>query len=498
MEIPRTGVDKETLLERLGELTAGDVDWRSGRTWSLVYHAGDDHHRFLEQVYGMFLSTNGLNPMAFKSLRRLESEVVAMTASMLHGPDGVVGSMTSGGTESILLAVKTYRDLARKQKPWLLRPELVLPRTAHVAFEKACHYFGVRPRFARVGQDWKADVDHMARLVNRRTIALVASAPQYPHGVVDPVRDVAALGLAKGIPVHVDACFGGFVLPWLERLGYQIPAWDFRVPGVTSVSADVHKYGYAAKGASVLLFSSMEYMRHQFFVSTDWPGGVYASATMPGTRPGGAIAAAWASMMAMGEEGYLELARRSMDAAERLRAGIRGIDSLELMGDGQTTIVTFEARDGSGVDVYALADRLDERRWHLDRQQLPPSLHMTVGPGNVGVVDEFLRDLEETVREVLAHPEWAGQGAAAMYGMMAKVPMRFMVKHGVSKVMEAMYSAGGEEPDLAALGEGGRDDRLFRIMRKHGDKALQALARVDEQVARMKRLLPKGRIHLPW
>src|SRR4051812_41373413 len=243
--IPKQGESKEALLQTLGDLKKNDADWHGGKTFSLVYHAGDEHLAFLKQAHNLFFSENGLNPMAFKSLKRMEAEVVQMTASMLHGGPETVGTMTSGGTESILLAVKACRDRARKLKPWIKQPELVAPATVHVAFDKAAHYFDVKMKYAKVTDDLAADVDDMRKLIGDNTILVAASAPQYPHGILDPIVEIGALAEEKGIPFHVDACIGGFMLPWVEKLGYAIPNFDFRVPGVTSMSADVHKYGYS-------------------------------------------------------------------------------------------------------------------------------------------------------------------------------------------------------------------------------------------------------------
>ncbi len=479
--IPAQGRPPAELLDELAELSAGDVDWRSGRTFSMVYPAGDPHHHLLEQAHALFQSANGLNPMAFASLRRMEADVVRMTASMLNGPPETVGTMTSGGTESILLAVKTYRDRARRRRPWILRPEIVAPRTVHVAFDKACQLFGLKLRHVPTDSAQRADVRAMARAVGRNTVMMVASAPQYPHGSIDPIEELGALALKKGIPLHVDSCFGGFLLPWMERLGRPVPPFDLRVPGVTSISADEHKYGYAAKGASVLLYRSMDLMRDQFFVATDWPGGVYASPTLPGTRPGGPIAAAWTSMMALGEAGYLDLTRRALEATDKLRSGVAIIPGLKLLGRPDATIVTYGAADPA-IDIYALADRLESRGWHVDRQQLPPCIHCTVNASNAPVLDRYLIDLRECVAEVRAHPEWAGQGTAAMYGMIAKVPIRRLAKRGVLELMQAMYGPSGEAPDLARVGEpGGAQGPLLSLIAKHGaklDAVLGVLGRV--------------------
>jgi glutamate/tyrosine decarboxylase-like PLP-dependent enzyme len=483
--IPKEGQDKAALLEALAEMKKGDADWRAGRTFSLVYHGGDEHLAFLKEAHNTFFSENGLNPMAFKSLKRMEAEVVQMTASMLHGGPETVGTMTSGGTESVLLAVKACRDRARKLKPWIKEPEMVVPATAHVAFDKAGHYFDVKIRYAKVTSDLVADVDDMRKLVGDNTVLIVASAPQYPHGVIDPITEIGALAEERGVPFHVDACIGGFILPWVEKLGYAIPSFDFRVPGVTSMSADVHKYGYASKGASVILYRDMSYLRHQFFVSTDWSGGIYASPSMPGTRAGGPIAAAWASLHAIGEAGYLDHARRAMNAARAMKEGIASIPELEVLGDPPATIVTFGSRDKS-ANIYAIADRLEALGWNVDRQQKPESIHTTLTSHHEDKVQLFLDDLRGAVREAKAHPEDRGKGNAAMYGMMAKVPFRGMVKHSVEKVMESMYG-----PDaLTQPAEPGNDQSgppLLRALSKYGGVALGVLDRWDELKAKLSR-----------
>jgi len=429
-----------------------DVAWRRGRTWSMVYHAGDAHEALLREASGLYLMENGLNPLAFKSLRRMEREVVEMTAGLLNAPPTAAGTLTSGGTESLLLAVKTYRDRARARRPWIRRPEIVAPRTLHPAFDKAAHLFGVRLRLAPVRDDLRADVRAMKRLVGRNTILMAASAPQYPHGVIDPIAELGPWAARRRLPLHVDACFGGFLLPWLERLGRPVPPWDFRVPGVTSVSADVHKYGYAPKGSSALLYRDTRLLRHQFFVTTRWPGGIYASATLPGSRPGSAIASAWASLMALGEEGFLALAERAMEAALRLRAGLAAIEGVTVMGAPDATIVPW----ATDVDLFAVADQLAARGWGVDRQQDPACIHCTVNASNAPVIDEYLADVAGAVARVRAHPELAREGEAAMYGLAARIPAKGLVARDVRKTLEGLYGPGGGEPDLAALPPGAR------------------------------------------
>lgn len=485
LTIPPRGVPEREVLEALEDFRREDADWEHGRTFSLVYYAGEAHQRLLEKAYASYSSANALNPMAFSSLRRMEAEIVRMSASMLHGGRESVGTMTSGGTESCLLAVKTARDRARAKRPKLARPNMVVPETVHVAFDKAASYFGVEIRYAKLRDDLRADVRDMASLIDAQTVLLVGSAPQYPHGVIDPIEELGELAERKRIPLHVDACIGGFVLPWIERLGHPVPRWDFRVPGVTSISADLHKYGFAAKGASTILHRDMSSLRHQFFVSTDWPGGIYASPSIPGTRSGGAIAAAWASMVAMGEQGYLAHTEAALRASHELAAGIAEIAGLEVMGRPDATIVAWRAQKGSGLDTYTIADRLEDRDWSVDRQQNPPCIHCTVTSNHARVIGDYLDDLREAVAFVRAHPELQSRGNAAMYGMMAKVPFRGMVRKSVEEVMERLYGPDAADPRLDVMGSQETDGLVVRLAKSYGNRALGILDRLEEARSRL-------------
>ncbi|MEM9860767.1 MAG: aminotransferase class V-fold PLP-dependent enzyme [Myxococcota bacterium] len=473
--LPGKGHDRNAVLASMETFRRRDADWKSGRTWSLVYSAGAEHTAFLKEAHNKFFSENGLNPMAFKSLKRFESDTVSMMARLLNGPKTAVGTINSGGTESILLAMHTYRERMRRKKPWVRTPEVVLPTTAHPAFDKAAHYFGMKLRKIPLEADFRVQVKALKAAVNRRTAAVVVSAPHYCQGVVDPVEEVAAFTKKKRIPLHVDACVGGLMLPWVERLGRPVPLWDFRVDGVTSISADLHKYGYAAKGASVVMYRSMDYLRDQFFVATDWPGGVYASANIPGTRPGGPIAAAWAALMAIGEEGYLNLTDRGLQVRDKLMDGIAEIDGVRVFGNPVGTLVSFGSENEKRLPIFAVADALEKRGWHFDRHQNPNCIHATCGASNLDSVDEFVADLRAAVDEVRANPDLAKSGDAAMYGMMAKVPARGLVKYTVRRVMEAMYAPGATEPDLSDLTQ--QDPLLRRLdqVQAVADKALTSL-----------------------
>ena len=458
VELPSVGRPASDVLADVRSHIAGDVDYEGGRTWSMVYWPGEEHHRLTEAANNLCLARNALNPFAFAGLKRMEHETVQMTARLLNGPPSTVGTLTSGGTESLLLAVKTYRDQARARWPWIRRPVVVAPRTIHPAFDKAGHLFGVRIRKVPVDEHGVVDPRRLARAVDRNTILIAASAPQYVTGGVDPIPAIAAIARRRRVPLHVDACFGGFLLPWLERIGVPLPDWDFRVPGVTSISADLHKYGYAPKGVSSLLFREMATLRHQFFVSTDWPGGIYLSPGLPGTRPGGPIAAAWASLQGMGEDGFVERARDAWAVAEHLRNGIERIEGLRILGSPMSTIVTWTSDE---VDVYAVADQLQAKGWGVDRQQDPPSVHLTCNAANRVTAQPYLDDLAEAVAHVRAHPELAREGDAAVYGLLARVPVRGFVKRGVLDLMEDLY---GPEGGRAELPEEGRVERLARTV----------------------------------
>jgi sphinganine-1-phosphate aldolase len=394
--LPAKRTPAENVLATMSRLRTQDARWQEGKVWSLVFHAGNEVTDFLKQAYTTFFSENGLNPMAFPSLKRFEAEVVAMTASLLGGDDQTVGNLTSGGTESILMAVLTAREWARAKNGITAAPEMILPVTAHPAFEKAAHYFSVKPVHIPVGSDLRADVAAARAAITPNTILLVGSAPSYPHGIVDPIAELAQVAQENGLLFHVDACVGGFMLPFVRKLGYPVPDFDFRVPGVTSISADLHKYGYAAKGASVILYRNQALRRHQFFVYTDWPGGIYPSATMAGTRPGGAIAAAWAIMTHLGEEGYLEIAHAVMETTDRLKNGINALDGVHVLGEPAMSILAIGS---DRPNVYEIGDELALRGWHLDRQQFPPSLHLTVNYAHTQpqVADQFLSDLAQAV-----------------------------------------------------------------------------------------------------
>lgn len=469
--LPQKGIKNQELLSFMQSQKTGDANWKSGKMWSLVYHKDDTHAQLVKDAFSMFLSENYLNPMAFKSLKHMEEEVISMTSQMLNGDEDTVGCLTSGGTESIFLAVYTAREAMRKRKPWLRKPEVIVPESAHVAFEKAAHYLGLKLIKVPIQEDFTADVAAMERKINQRTIMLAASAPHYPQGVVDPIEKLGAIADKKNLFFHVDCCLGGFILPWVEKLGYPIRPFDFRVKGVTTISADVHKFGYAAKGASVLLHRSMKNMRHQFFISTDWSGGIFVSTGFAGTRSGGPIAAAWAAMKSLGESGYLETTRQIMDGAKRLREGITSTEGLQILGNPAISITAFHSVD-KALDIYVVADRLEEKGWIVDRQQFPKCIHTTVMPHHLSILEKYIEDLKEAAAYARAHPEKATEGQAALYGLMTDLPLRGVVSQQVRKLYEDMYGGQGkseieseseEKQDLPEIG--GLEKMALKVLR---------------------------------
>ncbi len=402
--MPRQGLPRGEVMQQLMRMKEGDQDWRGGRVFSLVYSAGDDVHELLQDALSLYSAENGLNVLAFPSIGTMQHDIVSITASLLAADDpasggGVEGYLTSGGTESLLQAVKTARDVARKERG-IADPKVVATESAHAAFTKAADYFDVELIRVPVGPDYRADVNAMADACTDTTIMVVGSAPTYPQGVVDPIADIAELAQERGILCHVDACMGGFLLPFLTQLGRFDQPFDFTVPGVTSMSADVHKYGYASKGVSVILYRSHELARHQVFATSDWLGGFYASTAMAGTRPAGPVAAAWAALMHIGTEGYLELTRTAHDAALALRDGIVAIDGLSIRGDPRATVIAFGAADPDALDIFAVGERLAAEGWYLDRQSRPDSLHATVHAGSAATVPFLLKHLRQAVADV--------------------------------------------------------------------------------------------------
>ncbi|GAA4813080.1 pyridoxal phosphate-dependent decarboxylase family protein [Nocardioides caeni] len=386
---------------RLAELQAGDLPVHGGRTLAYVYDSGlAEVDALAREAVAAFAGSNGLDPTAFPSLLTMENDLVGFARTMVDGPDTMVGTLTSGGTESCLLAVQGARDA----RPDISHPSLVVPETVHAAFLKAAHYFGVRAVVVPVGEDHRADADATAAAMDDSTVLVVASAPSYAHGVVDPVTDIAAAAAARGVRCHVDACIGGWVLPWAARLGRPVAPWTFAVDGVTSISLDLHKYGYAPKGASLLLHRTPAIRRPQYFASAAWPGYTMLNATMQSTRSGGPVAGAWTTVRMIGDDGYLDLTRRALDATDRIADGIRSIDALTLVVAPDSTLLAAVAAPGAGLDVFTVCDEMAARDWLVQPQlsygDQPASLHLAVSATTDA--GAFIGALRESVDAAIA------------------------------------------------------------------------------------------------
>jgi glutamate/tyrosine decarboxylase-like PLP-dependent enzyme len=436
LNFPRKGKTDDEVLADLESIKSGDTDWQSGRMFSLIYNAGEEIREVTRKAFNIYFTENGLSPFAFPSLKKLETEVIAMTADLLGGDAETVGSFTCGGTESIFMAVKTARDWARAERPEAKAPELVKASTGHPAYDKSSHYLGLKVTEVPVGDDFRADVKAMSKAVNENTIMMIGSAMTYPHGMVDPIAEMGEIAAENNIWLHVDSCLGGLILPFVKKLGYDIPAFDFSVPGVTSMSADLHKYGFAAKGASTILYRNSDYRAHQYFAFADFPGGVYATSTLTGARPGGPIAAAWAVMNYLGEQGYLEKAKAAMDTTRKLIDGVNAIPKLKVLGKPHATVFAIASDD---INVYALSDALKERGWMVEKQQMPACLHITVSPFHADLADPFLADLAECTREVDGIDASQLSEEAVMYGMMASMPDRSAACDFAVQYMNQLY-----------------------------------------------------------
>lgn len=395
MQLPEHGVAREELFATIRERKQADADWEHKRTFSLIYPASEEVDAVLAEANNLYLYENALNPIKFPSLATMETEVVSMTVGILHGPEGCGGTMTSGGTESIIMATKVARERSKEERGiGIGAGHVLIPRSAHPAFAKAAHYLGLGVRYVPIGDDFRADASAAAELAADDTVMMVGSAPGYPHGVVDPIPELAAIASARGIPFHTDSCVGGFLLPFLELGGIDVPPFDFRVPGVTSMSADVHKYGYCTKGASVVLHRDREMLRHQVFLYADWPGGLYGSPAIAGARPAAPICAAWAVMNFLGEDGYVRLSGLAHGTAMAIRNHISTHPDLHVWGDPVATVFAFGSET---VDVMAVNDVLDDRGWNFDRQVDPAALHAMISPGHADVLDDLLADLDDAV-----------------------------------------------------------------------------------------------------
>lgn len=437
-KLPSAGIARDAVLNEMQTISGlEEKRWRDGYASGSVYHGGQEHIDFLNKVYALNSQANQLHADIWPSAFKYEAEIVSMVANMLNGdPDqGVCGCVSSGGTESIMLAMKTYRDWGRAEKG-ITEPEMVLPISAHPAFDKGAQYFGIKQNKYALDDMFRADVKEAEAAITPNTVVMIGSAPNFPYGTIDPIGELAELARTRGIGFHTDSCLGGFLLPWAEKLGYPVPPFDFRVPGVTSMTCDTHKYGYAAKGTSVVLYRTPELRRHQYFTTSDWPGGLYHSPTFAGSRPGGLSAACWASLVTMGENGYLQATKSIMDAVNKMKDGVKSIPELRLFGDS-VGVFAFGSHE---LNSYELLDAMSAKGWALTGLQFPPGVHVspTLRHAQPGVAERFVSDLKEAVAHVKANPNPEG-GMAPIYGLAATVPDRTVVHDLLKNFMDMYY-----------------------------------------------------------
>lgn len=434
-KLPQTGRGREEILREMESLREQEeAHWKDGFVSGAVYHGDEEHIEFLNRVYAINSQSNPLHADVWPSTTKFEAEIVSMTANMLHG-ESACGTISSGGTESIMLAMKTYRDWARETKG-ITKPEMIAPVTAHAAFDKASQYFGIKMVKIPVDADSRADVKAARKAINRNTVVIVGSAPSFPHGAIDPIEELSELARKHNIGFHTDACLGGFVLPWAEKLGYKVPPFDFRLRGVTSISVDTHKFGYAAKGTSVILYRSKELRHFQYYTTTEWPGGLYFSPTFAGSRPGALSAACWAALTSIGEQGYMDATKRILETADHIKQEIKQISELRLIGD-PLFVIAFAS---DSLDIYKVLDAMAHKKWSLNGLHKPACMHLcvTLRHTEPGVKERFIADLRSAVAHVKSHPEEKGS-MAPVYGMAASMPMRGLVSDMLKKYLDLIF-----------------------------------------------------------
>lgn len=440
--LPTCGLSADVVYQTARKYKAMEyIKWHEGFASGSVYPRDDVLTDLSSKIIKTFAWTNPLHPDLFPDIRRMEAEIVRMCVTMFHGDKDACGTTSSGGTESIMLACYAYRELARERG--ISHPNMVVPISAHAAFDKAAHYFSIDMIHVPVDPvTLKVDLVAMKSAINSGTCMLVGSAPGFPHGIIDPIAEISVIGKERNIPVHVDCCLGGFLLPFMDKVDFPLELFDFRLPGVTSISCDTHKYGFAVKGTSVIMYRNKTYRAKQFFSLTTWPGGLYASPTFAGSRSGAVIAACWASMLYHGESGYCESTRRIVSTTRFIASELRKIPGIFVFGEPQVSVVAF----GSNIfNIYSLAEILSDmpngRGWNLNNLQFPPAVHLCVTDMHTekGRAESFIEDVAHAARELIEQPRSSAEGAAALYGMSQLIPDRSLVAELTRGFLDACY-----------------------------------------------------------
>ncbi|KAG9242898.1 pyridoxal phosphate-dependent transferase [Calycina marina] len=452
LNLPKEGWSQDAVREELERLATMDhTRWEDGFVSGAVYHGGDELIKLQTEAFGKFTVANPIHPDVFPGVRKMEAEIVTMVLAMFNAPLGAAGVTTSGGTESILMACLSARNKARAERS-VTEPEMILPDTAHTAFRKAGEYFGIKIHLVSCpAPSYRVDLISVSRLINSNTVLLVGSAPNFPHGIIDDITGLSKLAFKKSIPLHVDCCLGSFLVPFLERAGFETELFDFRLKGVTSISCDTHKYGFAPKGNSTVLYRTAALRTYQYFISPDWSGGVYASPSIAGSRPGALIAGCWASLMRVGEAGYISSCTEIVGATKKIIAAIQtnpGLhNDLSILGNPLISVVAFTS---STLDVYDIADAMSARGWHLNSLQSPPAIHVAVTLPVAKVWDKLISDLEivvegekekERVRVVegkRAKGKSVGD-SAALYGVAGSLPNKSVVVDLAAGFLDTLY-----------------------------------------------------------
>lgn len=437
-ELPENGFTAMEVAEEVKKLVAlGSYDWKGGNVSGAVYHLSEDISKVACDAYAMTAYTNPLHSDVFPGINKMEAEVVRMTINLFHGDDECCGTVTTGGTESIIMACKAFRDLAYSKG--ISNPQMVLPTTAHTAFDKAAQYLGIGVVTVPVSSDtYTVDLNAVRRAIGRRTCMIVGSAPNFPYGTMDDIAALSDIAVQCGVPLHVDACLGGFVAAFMPQAGHPLPPFDFRLPGVASMSADTHKYGYAPKGTSVVVYRKAALRHHQYTVTTDWPGGVYGSPTVNGSRAGGLIAACWATMVFVGRARYVRMTKEILDVARHIEAELRKIDGLFIFGKPATTVIAMGSKK---FDVFKLADKLHKKGWSLNALQFPSGIHIAVTHAHTlpGVAERFIEDVRVATSECLKEGGEPVEGKMAIYGVAQGIPDRSLVSDITKYFIDSMY-----------------------------------------------------------
>lgn len=439
IHLPPKGLSSEEILKLVEQyVKLGDYDWQSGKVSGTVYKNDKNLIQLMGNIYQIASYTNPLHPDVFPGVCKMEAEVVRITCNLFNGDEATCGTMTTGGTESILLACKAYRDYAKEVKG-IKKPEMVVPTTAHSAFDKAAQFLKIKLRLVPVdSKTYTVNIEAMKRAINKNTIMLVGSTPNFPYGTMDNIELISNLGVRYDIPVHVDACLGGFLICFMEKVGYNLPPFDFRLSGVTSISADTHKYGYAPKGSSIVLYRDKKYRNHQYTVSTDWPGGIYGSPTVNGSRAGGIIASCWASLMYFGNTGYLEATRKIIDTSKYIERELRKMNGICILGTPATSVVAIGSE---AFHIYRLGESLRAKGWNLNSLQFPSAIHLCVTHVHTekGVADQFLDDVQNALDIIMKNPELPVKGQFALYGMSQEIPDRSIVGDITRNYLDSLY-----------------------------------------------------------